>query len=398
MKRSDFPFFRNNPDYCYLDSGATTQKPDCVIDAVSGYFTGGTANVHRAFFDLGIRSTELYESARSGAARLVKATSEKDIILTSGATESFNLAAAAWAEVSLGSGDLILTTALEHHSNILPWRMAAQRAGARIEMVNVTPEGELDLNHLETLLGEKPKLLAVTAVNNALGTVPPLMEISRMAADRGVLLAVDAAQAAAHIPVDITALNCAFLAFSGHKMYAPEGCGALFVHPDIGSTLPPWKTGGAMVRSVTKIGQVWNDNPDCFEAGTPNICGMVGFAAALEALLKEDFPMIVRKERELLAAFVSALSQVEGIRLIGNPETRAGAVGFNLEGVHPHDLAQFLNSKRIAVRSGYHCAQPLFESLGVKGGACRASVACYSRVEEAALLADALEEARAFFY
>jgi len=397
MKRSDFPFFRNNPDYCYLDSGATTQKPDCVIEAVSSYLAGGTGNVHRALFDLGVRATGLYESARSAAARLVGAPSKRDIVLTSGTTESFNLAAASWGEAFLKPGDLILTTALEHHSNILPWRMAAARARAEVRMVAVTATGELDLEALEALLGQRPKLLALTAVSNALGTVPPLQKIAGMAKAQGTLLAVDAAQAVAHFPINVMDLDCAFLAISGHKMYAPEGCGALYIRKDIAEALPPWKSGGAMVRTVTDTEQIWNSSPQCFEAGTPNICGMVGFAAALEALLEEDLGQIMGFEQELLTAFTTALSGVAGVQMIGSLSRRAAAVAFNLEGVHPHDLAQFLDSRGIAVRSGYHCAQPLFEALGISGGACRASVACYSRMEEAELLARALEEARGFF-
>lgn len=398
MVRADFPFFRDNPDCSYLDSGATTQKPDAVIEALAGYYRQGTANVHRAVFSLGVRVTERYEVARTLTARLLGAGSPEDIILTSGTTESLNLAAAVWSEAFLRSGDVIAVTALEHHSNLLPWRMAALRAGAQIVTVPVTPQGDLDMPALQEVLAAGPKLLAVTAVNNALGTVPPLSRIAALARRHGVALAVDAAQAGAHLPLDVRELGCTFLALSGHKMYAPEGSGALYIHPDLRDRLGPWKTGGSMVAHVDALGQEWQHGPGLFEAGTPNIGPQIAFAAALELLLEEGIAVIRERERALISEAEERLAAVPGVTVVGTPAERAGAVAFNLAGVHPHDVAQFLDSRGIAVRSGFHCAEPLFAALGLRQGACRASFGCYSEAWEIGKLAESLAAAREFFH
>ncbi len=397
--RRDFPMFdRSAADQplVYLDSASTTQKPRAVLDRLVRFYAEENANVHRGVYRLSARATDAYEGARASAQRFLNAASPREIVFVRGTTEAINLVAQAWGREHVAAGDEILVTAMEHHSNIVPWQMLCASTGARLRVVPITDAGELRIDEFDALIGPRTRLVAVVHVSNALGTVNPVGEIVRIAHRRGVPVLVDGAQAVAHMPVDVRALGCDFYALSGHKMFGPTGIGVLYAKAPWLDAMPPWQGGGDMIASVSFEEATFQPAPYRFEAGTPHVAGAVGLAAAIGYLERVGLDRIAAAEHDLLAYGTDVLSRVAGLRLTGTAPCRAGILSFVLEGVHPHDLGTVLDAAGIAVRAGHHCCQPLMARLGV-AGTVRASLACYNTRAEIEALAAALDEARTVF-
>jgi len=398
--RADFPILDqqvNGRPLVYLDNAATSQKPTAVLDALDRYYRRDNANVHRGIHELSNRATAAYEGARERVARFLNARHSQEIIWTRGTTEAINLVANAWSAAHLRAGDAILLTEMEHHSNLVPWQLAAQRAGARLVFVPVTgDEGLLDLDRLETLLAPPVKLFAFTHISNTLGTVNPAAALCAQARARGIVSLVDAAQSAGHLTLDVQALGCDFLAFSGHKICGPTGIGALYGRRELLETLPPWQGGGDMIASVDFFESRWNDVPHKFEAGTPNIAGAVGLHAAVDYLDAIGRDRIFAHDQELAAYAVERLRQMPGLRLFGPRSGRAGVVSFLLDDVHAHDLVTVADQFGVALRGGHHCNQPLMRKLGIASTA-RASFYFYNTTAEVDRLIDVLEAIRKFF-
>ena len=402
--RADFPILDrtvNGRPLAYLDNAATSQKPRPVLDAIRVYYEHGNANVHRALHTLGEEATAAYEEARGKVQRLVNARSSREVVFTRGTTEAINLVASAWADSALQAGDVVLVTEMEHHSNLVPWQLACARRGAILKHVPITAEGTLDLPGIEGSWDPRTRLVAVTYVSNVLGTINDVKAIAAFAHARGALVLVDAAQAVAHLRVDVQDLGCDFLALSGHKMYGPMGIGALYGRESLLEAMPPWMGGGEMIRSVSLESSTWNDLPWKFEAGTPNVEGAVGLSAAIDYLHTLGLPAVRRWEEELASYARGRLAEVSGITLYGGAARgtvtpAAGVFPFTLGAIHAHDVAQFLDREGIAVRAGHHCAQPLARRLGVPA-TVRASLAFYNSFFEIDRLADALEAARRFY-
>lgn len=393
--RRDFPALEqlvHGRPLVYLDNAATTQKPRAVLDALLGFYTRDCANVHRGVHELSQRATEAYEGARRTVARFLNAA-PSEIVFTRGTTEAINLVAQSFGRSILGSGDEILLTEMEHHSNIVPWQMLAEQTGARLVVAPIDDRGELLLDALERLISSRTRLIAVAHVSNALGTVNPVDEICRMARQRGIRVLVDGAQAAPHLRVDVRALDCDFYAFSGHKIYGPTGIGVLYGKAELLERMPPYQGGGDMIRSVSFTKTLYNDPPYRFEAGTPHIAGAIGLAAAIEYVSALGLEAIARHEQSLLEAATASLSEIPGVRLVGTARHKAAVVSFVLDGVHPHDVATVLDHEGVAVRAGHHCAQPLMERLGLPA-TTRASFALYNTLEEVEALARAVRRAQ----
>jgi cysteine desulfurase/selenocysteine lyase len=380
----------------YLDNAATTQKPRAVIDAIRRYYEEDNANVHRGVHLLSERATRAYEEARVRVGRFVGAKDPREVIFTRGTTESVNLVAQTFGRARVGPGDEVLVTGMEHHSNIVPWQLLCGEKGAALKVVPVTDAGDLDLDALDRLLGPRTRLLAVTQVSNALGTVNPLPEIVARAKAKGVPVLVDGAQGVPHLGFDVAASGADFYAFSGHKMYGPTGIGVLWGKREHLEAMPPWQGGGDMILSVTFEKTIFNALPYKFEAGTPDIAGAVGLGAAVDWIGGVGLDAIAAHEEKLLARAVDALRGVAELRLFGTPRRRAGVVSFLLGEVHPHDLATILDRQGVAVRAGHHCAQPLMQRFGVAATA-RASFAAYNTVEDVEALVRALHAAREIF-
>ncbi|EPX57766.1 Cysteine desulfurase [Cystobacter fuscus DSM 2262] len=397
--RADFPILhqevRGRP-LVYLDSAATTQKPQAVIDALVRYYTHDNANVHRGVHALSERSTQAYEGARERVRRFINARETKEIIFVRGCTEAINLVAQTYGRTKVGPGDEVLITAMEHHSDIVPWQMLCQHVGATLKMVPVDENGELRLEQLDTLLTERTRLLAVTHVSNALGTVNPIKEITRRAHARGVPVLVDGAQAMQHFRVDVQDLDCDFYAFSGHKMFGPTGIGVLYGKAQVLESLPPWQGGGDMILTVTMEKTVYNRLPYRLEAGTPNISGAVGLAAALDYLDSVGREAIAAHDQELLEYGTQALETVPGLRLMGRARERSGVLSFLMEDVHAHDVGTILDREGVAIRAGHHCAQPLLACFGV-AATVRASLALYNTREDIDALVRGLHKVREVF-
>jgi cysteine desulfurase / selenocysteine lyase len=397
--RADFPILGqkvHGQPLVYLDNAATTQKPRVVLDAMARYYEETNANVHRGVHLLSERATQAYEGARLAVARFIGAPDPREVIFTRGTTEAVNLVAQSYGRTHVGPGDAVLVTALEHHSNIVPWQMLCREKGAKLEVVPMTDPGDLDLDALERLLGPRTRLLAVTQVSNALGTVNPLDEIIRRARAKGVPVLVDGAQGIPHLGVDVAALGADFYAFSAHKMYGPTGLGVLWGRRALLEEMPPWQGGGDMILSVTFEKTVYNALPYKFEAGTPAIAEAVGLGAAVGYLEQAGLPEVAAHEQELLAYALERLGEVPELRLVGTPRQRSGAISFLLGDVHPHDVGTILDRHGVAVRAGHHCAQPLMHRLGVPA-TVRASVALYSTREDVDALVRALHAAREVF-
>jgi cysteine desulfurase/selenocysteine lyase len=397
--REDFPILRQTvrgKPLVYLDNAATAQKPQSVIDALVRYYTEDNANVHRGVHTLSERATRGYEEARIKIARHLNALDAHSIIYTRGTTESINLVAQTWGRANVKAGDEILVTALEHHSNIVPWQLLADEKGARLRVAPIDDRGDVILEEFERLLNQRTRIAAFNHISNALGTVNPVREMTAMARRRGVVVLIDGAQAAPHMHIDVQEIGCDFYALSGHKMFGPTGIGVLYGNSDLLSAMPPWQGGGDMIRSVTFEKSTWNDLPYKFEAGTPYISGAIGLAAAIEYVNSIGLDRISAYEHELLDYGTECLREIEGLRLIGTARRKSGVLSFELAGVHPHDLATVLDYEGIAIRAGHHCAQPVMDRFGVPATS-RASLAFYNTRQEIDALARGLDKAKEIF-
>lgn len=393
--RADFPLLTrqvHGKPLVYLDSANTGQKPAAVIEAVDDFYRHHNANVSRAVHALGSEATEAYEGARRKLARFLNVRSD-ELVLCSGTTFAINLVAYSWALPRLQPGDAIVLTRMEHHANIVPWQLVAERTGAVLKVANLDERGDLDLEHLYSLLTPEVKLLAFTHVSNVLGTVNPVREICRQARKRGIKTLVDGSQAAPHLPLDVAALGCDFYALTGHKMAGPTGTGVLWARPEHLKAMPPFLGGGEMIREVSFEGTVFNDAPHKFEAGTPNIAGFVGLGAAVDYLDAIGMDNIAAREQALLDYATAALEKVPGVRIFGKAREKAAVISFLVEGAHAHDLATLLDLEGVAVRSGHHCAHPLMHHFGVPA-TCRASFAFYNTFEEIDVFVAALGKVR----
>ncbi|MCP1266534.1 aminotransferase class V-fold PLP-dependent enzyme [Aeromonas hydrophila] len=397
--RSQFPALAqevNGHPLIYLDNAATTQKPQVVLDAIAHYYSADNANVHRAAHALSGRATRAFEAARETVARFINAPHSREVIWTRGTTEAINLVAQSWGMSELKAGDEIVFSTLEHHANIVPWQLIAQRTGAVIRVIPLDERGDLDLAAYHAMLGRRTRLVSMAHVSNALGTVNPVKEMVAAAKAVGALTLIDGAQAVAHLEVDVQAIGCDFYAFSGHKLYGPTGIGVLWGRTELLERMPPWQTGGEMIDRVSFAGTTFNTLPFKFEAGTPHIAGAIGLAAAIDFVMEQDRDSLASHEAALTDYLVAGLQQVPGLRLVGEPRQRAGAVSFLLEDIHPQDAATLLDMQGIALRVGHHCAMPLMESLGI-GGTLRASLACYNNWDDVDALLAALHKLSDFF-
>jgi cysteine desulfurase/selenocysteine lyase len=361
----------------YLDSAATSQKPQAVIDAMSHFFLKENANVHRGVHYLSVRATEEYEKARAKVQGFLNAEHVEEIVFVRGTTEAINLVAQTYGKAQVRAGDEVLISTMEHHSNVVPWQMLCEQTGARLRVAPIDDAGELLLDELERLIGPRTRLVAVTHVSNVLGTINPIRRIVELAHARGVRVLVDGAQAAPHLKVDVRALGCDFYALSGHKMYGPTGIGVLYGRRELLEAMPPYQGGGDMILSVSFEKTVYNKPPYRFEAGTPNMAGAIGLGAAIDFLGELGPEAIAAHEQVVLAYALKALAAVPGLRLIGTAAEKVGVLSFVLEGIHPHDIGTILDREGVAIRTGHHCAQPLMNRFGVAATA-RASLGCYS--------------------
>jgi cysteine desulfurase/selenocysteine lyase len=380
----------------YLDNGATTQKPSAVIQAVAGFYEKDNANIHRGVHILSQRATDLYEQGRESVRQLLNAARSQEIVFTRGTTEAINLVAFSWGASVLKQGDEIILTGMEHHSNIVPWQLISQQTGAVLRVAPVTDNGELDMDAFRSLLNARTRLVGVVHVSNALGTINPVAEIIRLAHDVGARVLVDGAQAVAHQAVDVQALGCDFYAFSGHKLYGPTGIGALYARWDILKDMPPWQGGGDMIHTVSFEGSTYAEAPQRFEAGTPNIAGVVGLKAAIDYVREVGLDAIAAHEHGLLNYATERLSSLSGIRLIGQAAQKAAVLSFLVDGIHPHDLGTILDTEGVAIRAGHHCAMPLMTRFGIPGTA-RASLALYNTADDVDALVTGLRKAQQLF-
>ena len=382
--RQDFPLLRRRvygKPLVYLDNAATTQKPQVVIDRVSQFYVEENANVHRALHWLSEQATDAFEAARTTIGRFLNARRAEEIVFVRGTTEAINLVAQTYGRSRVERDDEIVISTMEHHSNIVPWQILCEQQGARLRVIPVTDAGELDLDACATLLTDRTRIVSVTHVSNVLGTVNPVNEIVRLAHERGIPVLVDGAQAVVHDAVDVQALGCDFYAFSGHKVFGPTGIGVLYGTSALLESMPPYQSGGDMIRSVSFERTRYDDPPRRFEAGTPDIAGAVGLATAIDYLTGIGFARIACVEHELLEYATSALSQLPGVRVIGAPAARVGVLSFVLDGVHPHDVGTILDREGVAIRAGHHCCEPLMDRLGLPATA-RASIALYNTRED----------------
>jgi cysteine desulfurase/selenocysteine lyase len=398
--RSDFPILdqqvQGHP-LVYLDSAASSQKPRAVIQALSHYYERDNANVHRALHELSTRATDAFETARKKAARFLGAATEDEIIFTRGTTEGINLVANTWGAQNLRPGDVILLTGMEHHSNLVPWQLLAQRTGATLKHIPVLDDGTLDDSAIETLLTEQVKLFAFVHISNSLGTINPARELCAKAKAVGAVTLVDGAQSAGHMPINVQDLGCDFFVLSGHKMCGPTGIGVLYGRMALLDAMPPWHGGGEMILSVSLEASTYKPPPHRFEAGTPNIAGVIGLGAAIDYLEAIGLENIQRHDHNLANYAMQRMSEVPGIRILGPQSGHRGSlVAFHLDFAHPHDLVEFANCHGIAMRGGHHCTQPLMKRFKVPG-TTRASFYFYNTLEEINRLVEVLIAARAFF-
>ena len=399
--REDFPILRrkvHGKPLVYFDNAATTQKPRQVLEALTAFYSRSNANIHRGIHTLAEEATEAYEAVRERTARFINAPSSRAIVFTRNATESVNLFANSWGRAQLKPGDQILLSEMEHHSNLVPWQLIAKATGATLAFIRITDDGRLRLEELDALLTPRTKLVAVTQMSNVLGTINPIERIVEQAHRRGALVLVDAAQSVPHLPVDVQRLGCDALAFSSHKMLGPTGVGVLYAREALLESMEPFFGGGEMISDVQLTSATWNEIPWKFEAGTPNIADVVAFGEALAYLERLGMDQVRAHEQELTAYALKRLGEVDGATLYGPPAgaERGGAVSFNLNGLHPHDVGTVLDSEGIAIRAGHHCAKPLMRRLGVAATA-RASFYVYNTREEVDRLIEAIHAAQAFF-
>jgi cysteine desulfurase/selenocysteine lyase len=397
--RTDFPILQRSlhgKPLVYLDNAATTQKPQAVIDRLVRYYAEENANIHRGVHVLSVEATDAYDAARERVRRFLNAAEAREIVFVRGATEAINVVAATYGRTHVGAGDEVVISEMEHHSNIVPWQMLCEEKGAHLRVIPITDSGELRLDEYERQLTPRTRIVAVTHVSNALGTINPVELLVRVAHDRGIPVVIDGAQAVAHAPVDVQAIGCDFYAFSGHKVFGPTGIGVLYGRAPLLEAMPPYQGGGDMIRSVTFERTMYNDLPYKFEAGTPNIAGVVGLDAALAYVTAVGLDRIASYERDLLAYGTDALSDITGLRLTGTSRHKTGILSFVMDAVHPHDLGTILDQDGIAIRAGHHCCQPLMARLGVPATA-RASLAFYNTRDEINSLVTSLQKAKAVF-
>ncbi|WP_418648825.1 cysteine desulfurase [Thauera butanivorans] len=396
---ADFPILARKVHgrrLAYLDNGATTQKPLAVIETERRFYLESNANIHRGVHWLSQHATELYDDARVTVQRFINAASADEIVFTRGTTEAINLVAQSWGRAELRAGDEILITAMEHHSNIVPWQLLCEQTGAVLKVAPVSDAGELDLDAFDALLSSDTQLVAITHVSNALGSINPVAELTARAHSAGALVLVDGAQAVAHQAVDVQAIGCDFYAFSGHKLYGPTGIGALYARKPILQAMPPWQGGGDMIRTVSFERSTWADAPQRFEAGTPNIAGAIGLAAAIDYVQGIGLAHIAAHEHALLDYATATIGTLPGIRLVGTAREKAGILSFLVDGIHPHDLGTILDAEGVAIRAGHHCAMPLMTRFGIPGTA-RASLAMYNTQADVDALAAAIGKAQKLF-
>jgi len=395
--RADFPALAQQAHgrpLVYLDNAATTQKPRQVIEALRRYYERDNANVHRGVHMMSERATEAYEGAREKIRAFVNAASVHEIVFTRNATESINLVARAWGDANVRAGDEVLITAMEHHSNIVPWQLLCARTGATLKVAPIDDRGDLLMDDLARLITPKTKIVAAAHLSNALGTINPVADIVALARRAGAAVLIDGSQAAYHMPVDVAALGADFYVFTGHKLYGPTGIGILYGRETVLEAMPPFLGGGDMIRTVTFQGSTWNDLPYKFEAGTPNIAGAVGLGAAVDYVRGIGFDAIQPHETALVARATAALEAVPGVRIVGTARRKASVVSFVMDGVHPHDIGTIVDREGVAIRTGHHCAQPVMDRFGIPATA-RASFAMYNTLEEVDALVAALGRVRA---
>lgn len=397
--RKDFPILQETvrgKQLVYLDNAATTQKPRQVIEAVTRFYESENSNIHRGVYHLSERATAAFEKARVEIKNLLNAPRAEDVVFVRGATEAINLVASSYGKLNIGEGDEIVVSAMEHHSNIVPWQLLAEQVGASLKVVPMDRTGTLVEAEVERFIGPKTKMLALVHVSNALGTVNPVKSISRYARDRGVAVLIDGAQAAAHLPIDVQDIGCDFYVVSGHKMFGPTGIGVLYGRSDLLEAMPPYQGGGEMIRSVSFEGSSYADPPARFEAGTPHIAGAIGMGVAARYLQSLDWHSVHGHEEGLLEYATSELGKVPGLQIIGTADRKAAVISFVLEGVHAHDVGTIVDQEGVALRTGHHCAQPVMDFFGVPATA-RASFALYNTIEEVDLLAEALRKVTEVF-
>ena len=397
--RADFPVLArrvNGHPLAYLDNAASSQQPSAVIDAMADYARFHHANVHRGVHTLSQEATALFEGAREKARRFVNAASTAEIVFVRGTTEAINLVTQSYGRPRLAAGDEIVVTRLEHHSNIVPWQLLAQQAGARLRVVPIDRRGVVDFGAYLGLLGPRTRIVALAHVSNALGTVLPLADFIAAARERGIATVVDGAQAVPHMAVDVQALGCDFYAFSAHKMYGPTGIGVLYAREPLLAAMPPWQGGGDMILSVSFEGSTWNHLPHRFEAGTPNIGGAIGLGAAIDYIGRIGIGRIAAHEERLLEYATARLATVDGLELVGTAPVKSSLVSFTVEGIHPHDVGQVLDDQGIAVRVGHHCAWPVVRRYGVPA-TTRATFYVHTGYDDIDALADGVREAQRFF-
>lgn len=399
--KQDFPIFNqkiNDETLVYLDNAATSQIPKFVEEKVRDFNEKERANVHRGVHALGLRATNQYESSRQKVANFIGANNAKEVIFTSGCTDSLNLVAASFGEQNIQAGDEILVSIMEHHSNLLPWQQLAKRKQAKLNFIEINSDGLLDIENLKSKISSKTRIVALTHVSNVLGTINPIKELTDLAHEKGAIVVVDGAQAVGHFPIDVAQLNVDFYAFSGHKMFAPTGIGVLYGKKDLLDKMPPYRLGGEMIANVTREGATWAEVPYKFEAGTPNIAGAIGLGAAIDYLQSLDFELIQKHEQELTSYALEKLKNVSGLTIYGPQKSngRIGVISFNLKNIHPHDLATALDLNGIEVRAGHHCAQPLMASLDTES-TVRASLSIYNTKDDIDKLVSSLHEAKEFF-
>jgi cysteine desulfurase / selenocysteine lyase len=397
--RADFPILRrqiNGRPLAYLDSGASTQRPQAVLDTMYHYDTQLHANVHRGVHTLSQLATDAFEGARERVRRFLNAASTREVIFVRGTTEAINLVAQSWGRGSLKPGDEIVISALEHHANIVPWQLLAAQTGVRLVVTPIDERGQLCVDDFEKLLNDRTRLVAMAHVSNVLGTVLPAQQIAAIAHQRGIPVLFDGAQAVAHLRVDVRSLGCDFYCFSSHKLYGPTGIGVLYGREALLEAMPPWQGGGDMIRTVSFEGSTWNALPYKFEAGTPHIAGAIGLAAAMDYLEALGVERAAEHEHSLLLAATEALTDIPGIRIHGTSAGKAAVLSFTLDGVHPHDLGTVLDHEGVAIRAGHHCAMPLMSVLGVPATA-RATFGCYSTLREVDQFVAAVRKAREVF-
>ncbi len=394
--RGDFPILResvNGHPLVYLDNAATTQKPEIVIDTVAQYYRSQNANIHRGVHTLSERATDAYEGARRAVQKFINADVPEEIVFTHGTTESINLAAYCLARYLLTSGDEVLISESEHHSNIVPWQMICDQFGTELVVAPINDNGEIVLDEFERRLSDKTRIVSVGHISNALGTINPVAKLTQLAHEAGAKVLIDGAQAVAHAIVDVQALDCDLYAFSGHKVFAPTGIGILYGKRELLEALPPYQGGGEMIKEVRFDGTEYNDVPYKFEAGTPHIAGAIGLGAALDYVSAIDFPGAIKYEHDLLDYATRRIGEIEGARIIGTAEEKVAVLSFVVDQIHPHDLGLLLDNQGIAVRTGHHCAMPVMQHFGIPG-TVRASLSIYNTEEDVDRFVDAAAKAK----